>query len=34
METEFVSKRFRHKVTGEIVTQIPILEMRNYEEVE
>jgi hypothetical protein len=28
------SKKFRHKVTGEIVTQIPILEIGNYEEVE
>ena len=26
-------KRFRHKKTGEIVTQIPILEFSDYEEV-
>jgi hypothetical protein len=27
------SKKFRHKVTGEITTMIPLLEIRNYEEV-
>ena len=32
MEGVIVSKRFRHKVTGEITTQIPLLEIRNYEE--
>lgn len=28
------SQRFRHKTTGEVVTQIPILEINDYEEVD
>ena len=28
------NKKFRDKRTGEIVTQVPILEINNYEEVE
>ena len=28
------SKKFRNKTTGEIVTQIPILDIANYEEVQ
>jgi len=28
------SKEFRHKITGKIETQIPILEINDYEEVE
>ena len=34
MQWEIASKRFRDKRTGEIVTQVPILEMRYFEEVE
>ena len=34
MEYEIKTKRFRNKETGEIVTQIPILEISNYEEIE
>lgn len=28
------SKKFRHKITGEITTQIDLLDIANYEEVE
>lgn len=28
------SRKFRNKLTGEIVTQIPMLEIRDYEEIE
>ena len=31
---KFESKKFRHKQTGKIVTQVPILELSSYEEVE
>lgn len=34
MEWEIKSKEFRNKRTGEIKTQIPILEMGEYEEME
>jgi len=33
LEWEISAKKFRHKITGEIVTQIPILEMNDYEEI-
>ena len=28
------SKKFRNKTTGEIVTQVPLMDIANYEEVE
>tara|TARA_R100000458_G_scaffold11194_1_gene8928 strand:+ start:9530 stop:9643 length:114 start_codon:yes stop_codon:yes gene_type:complete len=36
MKEEWVikSKKFRHKVTGEIVTQIPLMEISQYEEID
>ena len=30
-ESTFTSQRFMHKQTGEIVTQVPILEIKNYQ---
>jgi len=33
MEVEIKKKKYRNKETGEIKTQIPILEMNKYEEV-
>ena len=32
-EFEIKQRKFRNKITGEIVTQIPILEIANFEEV-
>lgn len=32
MKTKFVSKRFRHKETGEIATQIPVFTIGDWEE--
>jgi len=34
LEWEITPRKFKHKITGEIVTQIPIFEMRDYEEIE
>lgn len=34
MTFEIKVRKFKHKVTGEIVTQIPIMQMSEYEEVE
>lgn len=33
-EVQIKQKKFRNKETGEIVTQVPILEFSKYEEVE
>ena len=34
IKTTIKPKQFRHKVTGEIVTQISLMEINQYEEVE
>ena len=34
IKTEIKPKQFKHKVTGEIVNQISLLELNNYIEVE